>query len=132
MSSFTTPLSVSPLGDGVTWELLKPFVYHIGSKFSRHYIRVPTGFKTDFASVPKIFRFFLPEWAKFSKAPVLHDWLYRKPIIVGKRTHEISRKEADKIFLEAMYVDWRNHKSRYFIAKIEYWAVRIFGGFAWR
>lgn len=123
MSSFTSPLVVTPLSDGRDWKLVKGFVYHMGSKFSRHYIKVPAGFKTDFASVPR-FLWFLPDWATYSKAPVLHDWLYKK--------HLMSRKGADEIFLEAMKVDWRNHKSRRWVAYLEYWAVRIFGWWAWQ
>jgi len=128
MSAFTTPLIVSPCSNGRDWLLKKSFTYHIGSKFSRHYVRVPKGFKTDFASVPRIF-FFLPDWATYSKAPVLHDWLFRSKQITGK---PITRKRADDIFLEAMLVDWRNHRSRYFVAHMEYWAVRIAGWLAWR
>ena len=140
MSSFTTELEVSPQGNGGDWRLLKAFVYHVGSKFSRKYIRVPAGFITDFASIPRIFRFFLPEWAKYSKAPVLHDWLYQTngkssnlPCTwENKHPYECTRKEADQIFLEAMLVDWQYHKSRHFVANLEYWAVRLCGGFAWR
>ena len=122
MSSFTTPLSVTPLSDGRRWRLTRSFTYHIGSKASRRYIRVPRGFETDFASVPK-FLWFLPYWAKYSKAPVLHDWIYEQ--------QEMTRTEADKIFLEAMMVDWRKHRSRYAVAYIEYIAVRLFGSLMW-
>ena len=122
MSSFTSPLTVSPLPDGRNWELVRKFTYHIGAKYSRHIISVPKGFITDFASVPRFF-WFLPDWATYSKAPVLHDWLYQQKIT--------TRKEADDLFFESMMVDWRNHKSRYFVANMEYWAVRLFGWLAW-
>lgn len=122
MSSFTTPLIVSPLPDGRNWKLVEPFEYHIGTKESADVISVPAGFVTDFASIPRIF-FFLPDWATYSKSAVLHDWEYH--------AKEMSRAYADFIFLEAMLVDWRNYKSRYFMAYIEYWAVRLFGGLAW-
>ena len=128
MSSFTIPLVVSPLPDGRNWVLRKSFSYHVGSKFSRFYIKVPKGFETDFASIPK-FLFFLPLWAKYNKAPVLHDWLYHSKQVMGE---SISRKYADDIFLEAMLIEWRNRKSRYFIAQIEYWAVRLCAWVAWK
>jgi len=127
-SSFTSPLWVTPLADGKSWRLIRPFKYHIGSKKSRRYISVPRNFVTDFASVPRMF-FFLPDWATYSKAPVLHDWLYHQKTIMGK---PITRQEADKIFLEAMKVDWRNHKFLHpFIARLEWLAVRLFGFWIW-
>ena len=123
MSSFTSPLVVSPLSDGRRWRLVKPFTFHIGGQYSRHFISVPRDFLTDFASVPRFF-WFLPDWATYSKAPVLHDWLYHQ-----KTT---TRKRADALFLEAMLIDWRHHRSRYFIAYMEYFAVRIFAWLAWK
>ncbi len=127
MSSFTSPLIVTPLPDGKNWRLLKPFTYRIGSKYSRTYIKVPRYFITDWASIPR-FLFFLPDWATYSKSPVLHDWLYHQKKIMGK---PISRKRADDIFIEAMEVDWRTHRSRYWVAHLEYWAVRLFAWLAW-
>ena len=128
MSSFTSPLWVSPMLDGRRWRLIRRFSYHVGSKYSRTFINVPKGFETDFASIPK-FLFFLPLWSKYNKSPVLHDWLYYHKQIMGK---PINRKRADQVFLEAMLTEWRNHRSRHILAFIEYWAVRVFGWFAWR
>ena len=76
MSSFTTPLTVSPLHDGHRWRLVFQFQYHVGRRYSREVIKVPAGFITDFASIPK-FLWFLPSWAKFNKASILHDHLYQ-------------------------------------------------------
>ena len=128
MSSFTSPLWVTPLPDGKNWRILRRFSYHIGSKYSRKYISVPRNFITDFASVPRLF-FFLPDWATYNKDAPLHDWLYKAKQIMGK---PITRKRADEIFYEAMLVDFRNHKSGKIIAWLEYIAVRIAGGLAWR
>lgn len=38
-------------------------------------IRVPSGFKTDFATVPKILRWLIPPMGKYSWAAVVHDFL---------------------------------------------------------
>jgi len=43
----------------------------------------------------------------------------------------ITRKKADQVFLEAMLIEWRHHRSRYVMAYIEYWMVRLFGWVAW-
>lgn len=114
--------------DGKNWRLVKKFTYRIGSRYSRRFVNVPKTFETDWASVPR-FLFFLPDWATYSKAPVLHDWLYHSKHVQGK---PITRKEADDIFWEAMLVDWRRHRSRHALARLEYWAVRVFGFLAWR
>ncbi len=126
MSSFTTPLVVTPLPDGRRWRLFFSFQYHIGSKYNKDVISVPAGFVVDFASIPK-FIWWLPYWAKYSKPSIIHDALYQLPQVYG-----YSRKEADDIFYEAMLVAWRDKRWGRQIARLEYWAVRIFGFLAWR
>ncbi len=121
MSSFTTPLIVSPMPDGINWRIIKKFTYHIGSKYSRNIICVPDGFVTDFASVPRIFWIILPPWGRYGAAAVIHDYLYKNHL--GK-----TRKQADCIFKESMKVkgvpSWQIF--------VMYWAVRLFAFEAWR
>jgi len=119
MSSFTTPLIVTILPDGRRGKLFHQFTYHIGTKCSKDFITVPVGFVTDFASSPFFVWSFIPPWGRYSKAAVIHDYIYQTKI----RT----RKEADDIFLEAMLVlgvpAWK--------AKLMYWGVRTFGWIPW-
>ena len=129
MSSFTSPLIVSPLLDGKSWRLYKSFTYRIGSRYSKRKIAVPSSFITDFASIPK-FLWWLPYWAKFNKSAVIHDWLYHIKRIEGEGS--ITRKEADDIFYEAMLIDLRHQGLGKVIAFMEYWAVRLAGGLAWK
>jgi len=81
-------------------------------------VAVPKGFSTDLDSVPRIP--FAYAWLKGRavKSAVIHDWLYSK-------RHD--RKEADKIFLEAMEEEgvpsWRRLPI--------YLAVRAFGWLAY-
>jgi len=96
MSSFTTPLIVSPMPDGRKWKLIRPFNYGVGSKGSIDRITVPAGFVTDFASSPPPVWFIIPPWGRYGKAAVIHDYLYQ--------TKRRTRKEADLIFREAMAV----------------------------
>ena len=119
MSSFTSPLVVSPLSDGRRWRLARAFSYHRGSKYSNNYVNVPIGFVTDFASIPWVFWALVPYWGKYGKAAVLHDYIYQ----TGSR----SRKEADAIFYEAMIVG----NTRPWKAKLMYLAVRLFGAAAY-
>ena len=58
---------------------------------------VPSGTPTDFASVPRIFAWFLPSYGKYTRAAILHDYLWA----------EASRGrgdwlDADGIFRRAM------------------------------
>ena len=95
MSSFTKPLIVEKLDNGL-WKVARAFEYHVGEEGSNDIISVPEGFQTDFASVPRIFWVILPPDGKYTQAAVVHDFIYNKQIR--------SRKEADRIFLEAMQV----------------------------
>jgi len=119
MSRFTRALVVSPLADGKTWVLVEPFAYDVGELGSGDTIEVSRGFKTDFASIPRLFWIMLPKWGKYGNAAVIHDWLYF--------TQERTREEADRILLEGMGVldvpRWQQLPIFY--------AVRYFGWFAW-
>ena len=119
MSSFTSPLIVSPMADGRKWRLERPFTFHIGSQYSLNYIQVPKHFVTDFASIPWFFWTFLPYWGKYGKAAVIHDYIYQ--------THCRTREEADDIFYEAMLVSGTKHWK----AMVMYASVRMWGGLAW-
>ncbi len=116
MSSFTSPLVVEFLGKG-KWRLSQTFEYRTKSGKA---IRVPGGFTTDFASIPKMFWSILPPYGKWGKAAVVHDYLY----YINK---EYTREQADDIFKEAMGVLGVN----WLVKGILYNAVRWFGGGAW-
>lgn len=98
------------------FELLSDYSYIVKNRE----IRVPKGFITDFASVPRIFNIFILPYGKHSSASLIHDWLYSKNCNI-----EATRKEADRIFLEIMKEDLVNIFKR----KSMYFAVRLFG---WR
>ncbi len=119
MSRFTDELLVSPLPDGRTWVIRSDFGYDIGEKGSGNTINVPIGFKTDFASVPRVLWTFIPRWGKYGNAAVIHDFLYWE--------QKLSKEEADKIFLEAMYFLGVSTVKR----KLIYYAVKYFGRCAW-
>lgn len=118
MSSFTKPLKLEYL-DGRQWKVLETFVYHVGAEDSGFAIKVPKGFITDFASIPRFFWRVLPPTGKYGKAAVLHDWLYSYG--------NYARIYADSVFLEAMQVLQVPPWQRYAMYK----AVRMFGWIAW-
>jgi hypothetical protein len=119
MSQFTKALIVSPLSDGRTWVLLEPFSYDVGHEGSGDTVTVPSLFLTDFASIPRPFWSFLPQWGRYGNAAVVHDF--------GYATQIRPRAEVDRIFLEGMAVLGVGTFTRHVI----YAAVRCFGWILW-
>lgn len=78
----------------VRWKLKEPVQY---STKEGEMIEVPVGFITDLASIPKVLWTFYAPFGKYSKAAVIHDFLYRKQFK--------TRRESDLIFYNAMKAD---------------------------
>jgi len=119
MSRFTNILIVSPMADGKRWIIRSDFGYDIGEEDSGESINVPVGFKTDFASVPRLLWGMIPQWGKYGNAAVVHDYCYW--------SQAYTRKRSDEIFMEGMLVLQVSSLLRHIL----YYAVRIFGFLAW-
>ncbi len=78
----------------VNWKLLKELKYT--GKTDLFVTELPMD--TDFASVPKVFVWFLPRYGRYTKAAILHDYLWRKAVPEGR----ITRLQADALFRRAM------------------------------
>lgn len=126
--SFKTPLIVELMPSGKRFRLHCGFTYLWKPEYLE--IRVKAGFVTDFASIPRLARLIIPKLGRHNKAAVIHDAIYQgalaKPYNV--QYGGFTRRVADKIFLNAMQdlgvPKWKR--------TLMYWAVRLFGGFAWR
>jgi hypothetical protein len=108
MSSFTDPLEVRKI-DGISevWATTRAMGFYTDCDAGmaapmevrcRTLYTVEAGFRTDFATIPRV----LWPWlghpaAEFAQAAVLHDWLY-VTMAAG------SRARADAVFREAMRV----------------------------
>jgi hypothetical protein len=108
---FKTPLDTRAVEGG--YKLLAPLRYY--STLLDREIEVPTGFVTDFASVPAVARVFISGHGKDRWAATVHDYLYS---ILA-----YDRKTADRVFLEAMEVSGVNFIKR----RAMYRAVRTGG-----
>lgn len=119
---FYSELIVKPANHD-EWELVEPLDYY--SLHHKMAIAVPAGFVMDLASIPRLLTPLFPTHGKYTRAAVVHDWLYaNKGIIQGR---ELSRKECDCIFEDAMTelgVGWLKRKTMYA-------AVRAGGWMAW-
>jgi Protein of unknown function (DUF1353) len=76
--------------DANFWRLLEPVVYE--GKLDT--FTVPSGFKTDLASVPRAFTWLIPRYGAYTRAAVLHDFLCE--------TKPINRSDADGMFRRVM------------------------------
>lgn len=107
-----------PLSNG-KFKIMRSITIIIENKI----IKIPTGFNTDLASVPKIFWPILPPFGKYTNAAIIHDFLYSKYNLT-----DINRKEADRMFLKIMKFYKVNNIKRHLI----YLAVRLFGKNRWK
>lgn len=93
VAAFLTPLRVEEI-DAERWRLLEPLHYRsslVGD------VIVPTGFPTDFCSIPKLTpALYALLKSRGRKAGVVHDYLYREALY--------PRATCDEIFREALIV----------------------------
>lgn len=93
MAKFLTELDAKCIDDG-SWLLAYPLGYDsdiIGP------VDAPAGFKTDFASVPRVPLVYIAFGDRAHHESVIHDYLYRSDSVPV-----VSRAVADRVFLEAM------------------------------
>ena len=98
--------------------LFKPLWCFVGGKL----LKIPAGFRTDFASVPRGVRSLIPQLGRWTSGAVVHDALYWCGPSWG-----FTQKEADKTFLQIM----ADSKVGWFRMNAIYMALRMFGRFAW-
>jgi hypothetical protein len=80
--------------DAERWSLVDDLVYH--GRWERFV--VPAGFRTDFASVPRVVTWLIPRFGAYTLAAILHDWL----VSTGIRTGAVTARQADGIFRRVM------------------------------
>lgn len=116
-SYFTKPLTVTKLKNQ-RWRVRIAFAYYTQRG---EIIKIPRGFITDLASIPRPFWSVIgsPGSGDYAQAAVVHDYLYVE--------QTFTRKQSDKIFLEAM----RDLRVGWLRRTVMYIAVRIGGRIPW-
>lgn len=102
MSAFTKTLKVEILEGGKYFKLLEPVEYYRKDNASE-IIKVPVGFVSDLATIPKIFWCLIPpqgggtKKSNYAPSALLHDFLCTE-----FHNGKVTRKFADTVFLESM------------------------------
>lgn len=118
--TFVTDLLVAPVR-GTDQRVLRGALVYIAED-GQVYV-VPSGFSTDYASIPKFLRSWIDQDSgQIREAAVLHDWLYSQGSLSG-----VTRMRADALFYEAM----RRLGMPMLRARAAWFAVRLFGGQFW-
>lgn len=113
---------IRPLGrDSNRWVLAADFVVITDTLGT---ITVPTGFVTDFNSIPRVLWNLLPP-TDYPEAALPHDFLYRYGSLNGK---PVQREDADKVHRELLV--WAEAPG--WKVSAYYRALRIGGWWAWR
>ena len=114
--------AVRPTGDSLSgrtvWRLYAAYVVDVPGFDA---IRIPRGFTTDFASIPRLLHcWFAPSDPAIIPAAIAHDRLYR---LSAGNTQKATRFHADALFRELMIAKG--------MGRIKAWlawaAVRVFG-----
>lgn len=108
------------------WELYLPLQEQLSDGYL---LSVPSGYVTDFASVPPLLWSFFPPIGKYNRAAVVHDFLYDMQYREKELGEYEARKFADDEFLRiANRIDEKNRVRHYLM----FLMVRWFGRAAWR
>ncbi len=101
------------------WRVDLPFVARIQDGDTAYEILVPSGWETDYGSVPRVLWNFVPPLGDYSAAYVLHDFLYA--------SETFDRAACDWLLLLAL----RDLGASWTTRNAVYCSVRAFGGFVW-
>lgn len=113
--------------DGRQWRVQDGFTYWLNAV---EFVTIPTGFITDFASIPRPLQVLWPSpGGPWDLPAVVHDYLYRYAVVtcINGRTRTITRSDADDELKHGM--EWM--QTRWIATRCIYRGVRIGGWRAW-
>jgi hypothetical protein len=107
------------LPDGDKWLLINEWWFSwSGEKGDVHVVIPPSTFVTDFASIPRFYRWRFSPTGKCAPAALAHDYLYRQA--------ELPRDVCDQVFLDGMKacgVGWWDRHVMHKAVRIGGWAA---------
>lgn len=118
---FKTELKIEAVRGEDAYILIDPLIYTVEDG---DVIVVPIGFKTNFASVPSMAKWYIDDDSYLIRSPsVVHDFLYSR----DSARYGYTREAADKVLRAAMIEQGMRKSQAYFI----YYILRVFGGSHW-
>jgi hypothetical protein len=96
--AFDSELSIQAAGP-TTWKLLAPLIW-TGTQGDTY--RVPLGFVTDFASVPRFLHWLVLPYGPYTRAAVLHDYLIEERINHPDERMRVTSRDTDGVFRRVM------------------------------
>lgn len=120
-------IKLEVLNDKYLFKLINTFKKEIFVENEKKIVEVPYGFKTDLASIPKLFWSWLSPFGKHQEAALIHDYLYKNDGKLKGLKNKLTRKESDLLFKNVMLADGVSN----FNAQVMYLAVRTFGWNFW-
>lgn len=118
---FPSPLRLEEV-DSRRWKVLEDFLFVDG--VGRTW-RVPAGFVTDLASVPRALWGLYPPFGSYEDAAVVHDFMYTYQSTLSP---EVDKGFADDHLMQGMVARGTGWLTRHAV----YWGVKVGGGPAWR
>lgn len=113
--------------NGQKWRVIDGFTYWLNSI---EYVTIPTGFVTDFASIPRPLKVLWPSpGGPWDLPAVVHDYLYKYALVrcINGRTRTITREQADHELNAGMELQ----HTRFTARRCIYRGVRLGGWVAW-
>lgn len=104
------PMVLETKPNSYIWFVKEPYTVTVRG----HSITVPVGFKTDLASVPRLFQNIFPSDGKYKECAVVHDYLLSDGAL--------ERRKADKIF----YLLMIDNGIKPLTARVLYLAVSLY------
>lgn len=118
-------LAMSPFLDGDYYFLLEQIGWRPTGEHEGRFpaVKVPKGFVTDLASIPRLLWPLLPRDGRYAQPAVIHDYMYWVQDSGGW-----AKAAADRIF----WIGMRELNVSKFQCAIIFWTVSAFGGPAWK
>jgi hypothetical protein len=121
--TFSGLSNVTNLKDGIRARLNRVLAYKTKDGWM---IKVPRGFITNYASIPRVIWSVIPPHGKYNRPAIIHDFLYKYAPIDPKTGKKCTQSRADYIIregCEAVGVRWWKKWSIWSGLRIGGWVV---------
>ena len=112
------------VNSGDLWEVGEDLHITLSQKnYQNEKIVIPKGFKTDLASVPRVFNSIINTYGDFMIGSLIHDWLYKTDF----KRDELGDYKARLLADREMLIWSKKYNKNKFENQTMFWGVRSFG-----